>query len=40
MSQKTAWFMDHRIRHALTMGNIDKVCGEIEADEAFDGGKA
>jgi len=40
VSQKTAWFMDHRIRHALTMGSIDKLSGEVEADESFIGGKA
>jgi transposase-like protein len=40
VSQKTAWFMDHRIRHALTMGSIDKLSGEVEADETFIGGKA
>jgi transposase-like protein len=40
VSQKTAWFLDHRIRHALTMGSIDKLSGEIEADETFIGGKA
>lgn len=32
--------MDHRIRHALTMGSIDKLSGEVEADETFIGGKA
>jgi transposase-like protein len=40
VSQKTAWFLDHRIRHALTTGSIDKLSGEIEADETFVGGKA
>jgi transposase-like protein len=40
VSQKTAWFIDHRVRHALTMGNIDKFSGEIEADETFIGGLA
>jgi len=40
VSQKTAWFLDHRIRHALTMGSIDKLSGEIEADETFIGGLA
>ena len=40
VSQKTAWFLDHRIRHALTMGTIDKLSGEIEADETFIGGLA
>ncbi|HZU29056.1 MAG TPA: IS1595 family transposase [Bryobacteraceae bacterium] len=41
VSQKTAWFMDHRIRFALGMtdgGN--KLSGECEADETFIGGKA
>src|SRR5205807_6592562 len=33
-------FMDHRIRLALTMGAINKLSGEVEADEIFIGGKA
>ena len=40
VTQKTAWFMDHRIRHALTMGTINKLSGQIEADETFIGGKS
>ena len=40
VTQKTAWFMDHRIRHALSMGTGNKLSGQIEADEAFIGGKA
>ena len=40
VTQKTAWFMDHRIRNALSMGTINKLSGQIEADEAFIGGKA
>jgi transposase-like protein len=40
VTQKTAWFMDHRIRYALTTGSIDKLTGEVEADETFIGGKA
>ena len=40
VTQKTAWFMDHRIRHALTMGTINKLSGQIEADETCIGGKA
>jgi transposase-like protein len=40
VTQKTAWFMDHRIRHALSMGSINKLSGQIEADETFIGGKA
>jgi transposase-like protein len=40
VTQKTAWFMDHRIRLALGMGPGPKFSGEIEADETFIGGKA
>ncbi len=40
VTQKTAWFMDHRIRFALTLGTIDKLSGHVEADETFVGGKA
>lgn len=40
VTQKTAWFMDHRIRLALGMTPIDKLSGEVEADETFIGGKA
>ncbi|MGI9073204.1 MAG: IS1595 family transposase [Bryobacteraceae bacterium] len=40
VTQKTAWFMDHRIRLALTSGSFDKLSGECEADETFIGGKA
>lgn len=40
VTQKTAWFMDHRIRLALTHGSFDKLSGEIEVDETFIGGKA
>jgi transposase-like protein len=40
VSRKTAWFLDHRIRHALTTGSIDRMSGEIEADETFVGGLA
>jgi len=39
ITQKTAWFLDHRIRLALTMGNFNKLSGQIEADETFIGGK-
>jgi transposase-like protein len=38
--QKTAWFMDHRIRVALGMATPDKFSGHVEADETFIGGKA
>jgi|SRR5579871_256889 len=40
ITQKSAWFLDHRIRLALTMGTINKLSGQIEADETYIGGKA
>ncbi len=41
VTQKSAWFMDHRIRFALHQGSFDKMLsGEVEADETFIGGKA
>src|ERR1035437_8139705 len=40
VTQKTAWFMDHRIRFALNAGTMDKLSGQVEADETFIGGKA
>jgi transposase-like protein len=40
VTQKTAWFMDHRIRFSLGMGPGNKLSGQVEADETFIGGKA
>lgn len=40
VTQKTAWFMLHRIRLALQDENSNKLNGEIEVDETFIGGKA
>jgi len=44
VTQKTAWFMLHRIRLALASGSMMKLGGdgggEVEADETFIGGKA
>ena len=40
VTQKTAWFMNQRIRHAMHHGNINKMSGTIEADETFVGGAA
>jgi transposase-like protein len=40
VTQKTAWFMDHRIRLALGMAPAEKLSGEVEADESFIGAKA
>lgn len=40
LTQKTAWFMDHRIRFSLGMGPGNKLSGQVEADETYIGGKA
>jgi transposase-like protein len=40
VTQKTAWFMNHRLRFALNGGGFGKLSGEVEADETFIGGKA
>src|SRR6266513_3467514 len=40
VTQKTAWFMLHRIRLAMQDGSIEKFSGKIEADETFIGGRA
>jgi transposase-like protein len=40
VTQKTAWFMDHRIRLAMKAGSFLKMSGEVEADETFIGGLA
>ena len=43
ITQKSAWFMMHRIRRAMQCGSFRKLGGdggEIEADETFIGGKA
>ena len=42
VTQKSAWFMLHRIRVALRTGSFDKIGGEgseVEVDETFVGGK-
>jgi transposase-like protein len=39
-TQKSAWFMLHRIRLAMQTGTFQKLDGEVEADEAYVGGKA
>lgn len=38
VTQKTAWFMLHKIRH-LYGQNIDKLQGKVEMDEMYHGGK-
>jgi transposase-like protein len=40
VTQKTAWFMLHRIREAMQDKTATKLAGEIEVDESFIGGKA
>ena len=40
VTQKTAWFMTHRIRLAMQTGDFRKFKGPVEADETFIGGKA
>jgi transposase-like protein len=40
VTQKTAWFMAHRLRFALTDGGSGLLSGEVEVDETYIGGKA
>jgi transposase-like protein len=40
VTQKTAWFMLHRIRLALQDESFGKLSGDVEVDETFIGGKA
>jgi transposase-like protein len=40
VTQKTAWFMLHRIRIAMQTRSFNKLSGDIEVDETFIGGKA
>lgn len=39
ISQKTAWYMLHRIRESMSMENNHTLSDEVEIDEAFVGGK-
>ena len=40
VTQKTGWFMAHRIRLAMQTGTFKKLSGEVEIDETFIGGRA
>lgn len=40
VTQKSAWFMLHRIRLAMQTGSFFKLSGEVEVDETYIGGKA
>ena len=37
VTQKTAWFMLHRIRLAMQTGTFEKLSGNVECDETFVG---
>jgi transposase-like protein len=39
VTQKTAWFMLHRLRLAMRTNDFDRLSGEVEADETYIGGK-
>jgi transposase-like protein len=39
VTQKTAWFMLHRIRLAMQTGSLRELAGHVEADETYIGGK-
>lgn len=40
VTQKSTWFMLHRIRLAMQTGSFEKFSGEVEIDETYIGGKA
>lgn len=40
ITQKSAWFLLHRIRKAMQTGTFSKLMGNVEVDETFIGGKA
>src|SRR5438093_597281 len=40
ITQKSSWFMLHRIRLAMQTGTFDKLSGIVEVDETYIGGKA
>jgi len=40
ITQKSGWFLLHRVRLAMQTGTFEKLDGEIEVDENFIGGKA
>jgi hypothetical protein len=40
VTQKSAWFLGHRIRLSLQNGSLAKLQGHVEVDETFIGGKA
>ncbi len=40
VTQKTAWFMFHRIRTAMESRTFEKLSGTVEVDETYIGGKS
>jgi len=40
VSYKTAWYLCHRIRHAMDVADPQLLTGVVEVDESFVGGKA
>src|SRR5258705_7458439 len=40
VTQKSAWFMLHRIRLAMQTGTFTELSGQVESDETYIGGKA
>ncbi|MGI8735173.1 MAG: IS1595 family transposase [Pyrinomonadaceae bacterium] len=40
VTQKSAWFVLHRIRKAMQNGSLNKLSGQVEVDETYIGGKA
>jgi transposase-like protein len=40
VTQKSAWHMLHRVRHAMQAGTFQKFAGEVESDETYVGGLA
>ncbi|HYX26088.1 MAG TPA: IS1595 family transposase, partial [Thermoanaerobaculia bacterium] len=40
VTQKSAWFMNHRIRLAVQEGTFEPMSGEVEVDETYIGGLA
>jgi hypothetical protein len=40
VTQKSAWFMLHRVREAMRSGSFRKLAGTVETDETFVGGEA
>jgi transposase-like protein len=40
ITQKSAWFLMHRIRLAMQTGTFEKMSGQVEVDETYIGGLA